>query len=332
MFDFSGDSCSVCGSVFGERDDIIVCPKCGAPHHRDCYKVGNRCAVEERHEEGFEWQPEGRGTDTSSESFRDEFQASGNYSRDSARSKPNICRNCGGRNRDEALYCAYCEAPLFGNERTSDYSHSPDGFFTVGNGEGAISDGELIEDIPVGDLKKFIGTSWYYYIPQFLYFARNLKKASINLTAFITHGLWFISRKMYLIGFSLMLVMTATNLFRTYVECRMYPEGISNYSDALADTTVFMTEHPLLVFGMMVCTAIQIAVIFFSGVFGNRMYMSHCIRKTRRLNSECTSAEQFNKRLTEAGGISVIPTISCAAVYFLITYYSSYFIYTHILG
>ena len=204
--------------------------------------------------------------------------------------------------------------------------------FTVGNGEGAISDGELIEDIPVGDLKKFIGTSWYYYIPQFLYFARNLKKASINLTAFITHGLWFISRKMYLIGFSLMLVMTATNLFRTYVECRMYPEGISNYSDALADTTVFMTEHPLLVFGMMVCTAIQIAVIFFSGVFGNRMYMSHCIRKTRRLNSECTSAEQFNKRLTEAGGISVIPTISCAAVYFLITYYSSYFIYTHILG
>lgn len=328
MYDFSGEKCSVCGSVFGEHDDIIVCPICGAPHHRDCYKVGNRCAFEDSHSEGFEWLPTGSSEESSS--------AQSNYDdaeRDNSRSKPNICKNCGGRNRDQALYCAYCEAPLFGNETgESAYTRSADFFYTVGNEETAISDGELIEEVPVGDLKKFIGTSWYYYIPQFLYFARNLKKASINITAFITHGLWFISRKMYFIGIPLLIVMMGVQVFQSYIECLMYPNGPVTYAEALSGTTEFMTEHPFLVLGMILCTVIQIAVVFFSGVFGNRIYMSHCIKKTRKLNSEAGSAEQFNSSLGEAGGIAVIPTISCAVLYFLVSYYSSYFIYTHILG
>ena len=29
--------CAKCGKPFTEDDDVVVCPDCGAPHHRSCY-------------------------------------------------------------------------------------------------------------------------------------------------------------------------------------------------------------------------------------------------------------------------------------------------------
>ena len=38
MFFYEGCQCPVCGKSFQESDDIVVCPQCGAPHHRECWK------------------------------------------------------------------------------------------------------------------------------------------------------------------------------------------------------------------------------------------------------------------------------------------------------
>lgn len=55
MFKFENKLCPVCRERFREGDDIAVCPECGTPHHRACYQVANRCALEELHEKGFLW-------------------------------------------------------------------------------------------------------------------------------------------------------------------------------------------------------------------------------------------------------------------------------------
>lgn len=53
---YKGVSCPVCGQEFKEGDDIVVCPECGAPHHRSCYKQLGHCALQqELHEKGLEW-------------------------------------------------------------------------------------------------------------------------------------------------------------------------------------------------------------------------------------------------------------------------------------
>ena len=36
MIDYTGLECPICGEKFTAQDDIVVCPECGAPHHRDC--------------------------------------------------------------------------------------------------------------------------------------------------------------------------------------------------------------------------------------------------------------------------------------------------------
>ena len=54
MGNFINAECPYCGRKFAEGDDIVVCPECGTPHHRECYKEHGSCANEERHG-SFEW-------------------------------------------------------------------------------------------------------------------------------------------------------------------------------------------------------------------------------------------------------------------------------------
>ena len=39
------------------RDDIVVCPDCGAPYHRACYEKQGGCVYADKHGTGFEWTP-----------------------------------------------------------------------------------------------------------------------------------------------------------------------------------------------------------------------------------------------------------------------------------
>lgn len=51
---FSGYKCAACGGVLSDNDDVVVCPECGAPHHRECYMRLGKCAVSDSHGAGYE--------------------------------------------------------------------------------------------------------------------------------------------------------------------------------------------------------------------------------------------------------------------------------------
>ncbi len=53
--EFYGKRCPVCRNIFREGDNVVVCPVCGTPHHRECYAKENKCGVEEYHASGFVW-------------------------------------------------------------------------------------------------------------------------------------------------------------------------------------------------------------------------------------------------------------------------------------
>ena len=42
-------SCVVCHAYLFEEDDVVYCPECGAPHHRECYINLGRCGLAEAH-------------------------------------------------------------------------------------------------------------------------------------------------------------------------------------------------------------------------------------------------------------------------------------------
>ena len=38
---FKNEKCAACGMKFFDDEDIVVCPECGAPYHRECWnRVG----------------------------------------------------------------------------------------------------------------------------------------------------------------------------------------------------------------------------------------------------------------------------------------------------
>lgn len=55
MTRFENKLCPVCRTRFNEKADVVCCPICGTPHHRACYSIKNKCALEEFHAKGWSW-------------------------------------------------------------------------------------------------------------------------------------------------------------------------------------------------------------------------------------------------------------------------------------
>ncbi|MDE6659854.1 MAG: DUF2628 domain-containing protein [Eubacterium sp.] len=53
MFLYENNKCPVCNKQFEKGDDVVVCPDCGTPHHRECYQSIGKCANKDKHESGF---------------------------------------------------------------------------------------------------------------------------------------------------------------------------------------------------------------------------------------------------------------------------------------
>lgn len=52
---YTGCHCAACNKPFLETDDVVVCPECGAPHHRSCWNELGHCAHEAEHASGYVW-------------------------------------------------------------------------------------------------------------------------------------------------------------------------------------------------------------------------------------------------------------------------------------
>lgn len=53
MFLYENDICPVCSKRFEKGDDIVTCPECGTPHHRECYKDFGGCKNRSLHGTDF---------------------------------------------------------------------------------------------------------------------------------------------------------------------------------------------------------------------------------------------------------------------------------------
>ena len=108
---YNNIDCPVCGIKFNGTDDIVVCPICGTPHHRDCWNKTGRCINEEKHSAGFVWQM--MNTDPSPIKKQD------------ADSK--ICPRCGEKNDSVEPVCTNCGERLKANRQTINDTFNPFG-------------------------------------------------------------------------------------------------------------------------------------------------------------------------------------------------------------
>lgn len=55
---YDNNKCDKCGKIMHDGEDIVVCPVCGTPQHRECYNEEKKCVNEHLHKDGFKWKPE----------------------------------------------------------------------------------------------------------------------------------------------------------------------------------------------------------------------------------------------------------------------------------
>jgi len=141
---YNGNICPGCGRMITENDDIVVCPECATPQHRECYEKENKCVNAHLHAEGYEWKNENAPQKTSFLRKKEAVQDN----REDDELSP--CPNCGNMNPKGSKQCSKCgmklvvfgidlateikqqNNPQAGNESIPTYN-AP---FTLGEGEG----------------------------------------------------------------------------------------------------------------------------------------------------------------------------------------------------
>ena len=88
----TGEKCFVCGQVFTDNDDVVVCPDCGTPYHRACWQKNGACVNLPLHESGKSWQPE-KKAEEEAQMIR-------------------ICPDCGTSCPKDATHCPHCGKPF----------------------------------------------------------------------------------------------------------------------------------------------------------------------------------------------------------------------------
>lgn len=222
---YENQTCPYCGNPLREGEDVVVCPVCATPQHRECWMQNGHCANDERHASGFVWErEENKAQETEennkvcpacgSENPRDSLHC-GNCGmlfggNEGNASQPKQCAFCGRNNDSDALHCKYCGAP-FSNQNAF-FAGSP---YMAGTGMAAD---EKIGENNAGDIAIYVQASSRRYLPKFKRFESG-KKLSFNFAAFLFAPYWFFYRKLYKAGvFFLVLFVTSSMLLSGFQE------------------------------------------------------------------------------------------------------------------
>lgn len=222
MIFHENEKCPVCDKIFTPEDDIVFCPVCGTPHHRECYNSLGRCVNEDKHASGFEYKfEESRQSDTFTAAQRlnpnniyyvpkDEKEVSADEKNENAAENNNdgktVCSKCGNEIDKDAPFCSYC------GEKQENPQYRPASPFNMGLGaESQVyqNSKDTIDGKKISDVALVVKVNTAKFIPKFI---KN-KKISWNWGAFFFGPYYLLFRKMYKEGVIALILRTAVSLF-----------------------------------------------------------------------------------------------------------------------
>ena len=352
--DYKGIKCPVCEKPFAENDDIVVCPVCGAPYHRDCYNEKGECIFTELHESGEAWAP----------------QAPPQAPNVTSEIKDRECPNCGVLNAHSAMFCNICGTSLTGEpqqHRNAGYtaqhqSHQPqDNDFTGGfpyqthgtfrgfgtmpfvvDPMGGVNPMEpLAENVTYGEASKIVQQNTGYFMSAFRTI-NTYKRFKFNFTAFLFSGGWLLYRKQYRSGiivtalmFLLYIAQTLLSNFGTVAVMMNALEhaGLANSADLsyvqiTNVTSQYLLERPgetLLFFSPLICTALMLVIMFIVGFSANKWYMKHCVRTVRKIKTEAHNEAEVNEAYRSRGGVNIAVVFCLFACYMVLQWVPMFF-------
>ncbi len=294
-FRFTNEKCPVCENPFNENDDIVVCPYCGTPHHRECYKQNEKCKNSELHESGFKWEP----------SFKEEENT-----QPQEEFKPNtkkFANNEQNKNQNDNPFTNF-EIPFPPPPQNSPLHLFPE---------------ELEDGVSTMDVASFVQFDALKYIQKFFYIKGG--KRTINWAAFFFAPYWFFYRKMYKLGIIFMAILLGLSFIsflppverinEANYEYMEQFENLSTSDGSDEEIQTAMTElsqemlstykQNYLGVGLMMFQSIAtIAVNIFIALNANKWYYKHVVTEIKKINEKNLDKKERSHLIYKTGKTS----------------------------
>lgn len=322
--------CPVCNQPLREDQDVVICPECGAPYHRECYRQAGHCLFEDKHGTGFEYrapqaEPEPQAPGQAAPPPQQQAAGQGNanpgpgappYTGANQNTGGVLCKNCNTVNDSRNIFCERCGYPLHG--RAAEGNGSPYGPGVGGNawpnqpygnqgafGQDTMLEGE-IDGIPKREWAEYIGNAAPTYLMRMDQMDQRGGKISFMFSAFIVPQFFFAYRKLWLwaiLALVVELVVGSVNI-------------LWMVADAGVQVLPMLTPNVLYTMDY-ICSIVMIVVRALSGIFALYLYRKDAVKKMEKLRQECGESPMYHERIRKAGGVSVVGVVLLVAAVFV---------------
>lgn len=294
------DKCVCCGAYLFEEDDVVYCPVCGAPHHRDCYNAEGHCALEKFHGTDKQYDKVHSASEEKNEAKENPAEAG------QPKTVVIRCPSCGNMYDINNQSCPSCGAGR------------PPVMFTVDALGGMPPDMDLGDGVSAKEAGAFVLTNSNRYVPKFASLKYG-KRASWNWIAFLFPSVWFLSRKMYKLGALICAVSVALSMltvpFLSEFEQFSVSSGGNSYqamTQAFSENIGSFSKGALAAFFVAMAAKLILSVI--CGIFGDLFYRNYVIYTVKKIKIE---SDDISADMLRKGGVSIIAMTAG----FLITQY-----------
>ena len=323
---YENEKCPVCGEVFKEDDEVVVCPECATPHHRNCFNENGKCVNEHLHNEDFVWQ----------KAEKAEPEKTTEPEKVQTEEDTVTCPECGAENKKKALTCNVCGAVINEQLRQQFQPPKPGSVFIEGK---PVDDNDFIDPektVTVGEAACFIQRKKESYIKTFLDAKVNNRKPKFNFSAFLFGPLWFFFRKIYKAGFAFMGIIVAIMCFVMTFYVKICGEAFSfilENQDAFMQETIdeaFYTRvaeliakgvegHPTEVMVMAGLLLLIPVVNFVGAILANKFYLGQIKTTVSKIKAISPNNSAYFTYLYAKGGTTILNAFLMGmSVYYLL--------------
>ena len=286
-FRYTGDLCPVCNENFKPEDDIVVCPLCGTPHHRECYKKNGECAHNEKHSDGYRWEPSASTPPPATENAENPVPPFTPYNE-----------------QGEAHNSRDAASTVFWANQQNPFDAYPK---------------ELCEGVATEEAAEFVQMNAFKYLQNFFY--QKSDKKTFNWAAFFFAPYWFFYRKLYKLGVIFLAIMLAMSVaFSLPPSVQKFVadsnEWYEKYGDvsslteeemktAVAEQKEIYMSNPA---GVVITAAegvLSLAIQLFIGFKANKWYYNHTVSKIKQIKTEFAEPEIRKLNFYKQGGMSM---------------------------
>lgn len=294
---YYGCPCEGCGQPLTLKDDIVVCPDCGAPYHRTCYEKLGLCIHSPAHAAGYEWKFPYQDADL------------------------RTCPSCGERTLRSEERCRCCGAvlPPEGADEPTDRAEQEETFdyssfyrqYEDGNVpdpmkqayQTAFGKDETMDGISCKDWASFIGPAAPSYMTAYTRMELTHSKISMSFSALLFGPLYFFYRKAWKPAFAF---LAAELLLAAPTFIDMLQVTGSRFSPGLSNSTLLVLAR--------LCSILSFLLMVVRGMYGKWLYRKSAAARIRRIQSEFPDAEQRRAVLRAQGGTSFAAVFGCFAL------------------